>query len=60
MNIKDVEEFFKNLDIDYNLDYFNILLKELDCFAKINDLDLHINITDKVNHNTKLVIDMNE
>ena len=60
--IKDVLFDLKNTeDCDYGtLDYFNILIKELELFAKVNNIDLDINITDYTNHNTKLVIDINE
>lgn len=59
--LHDIKDCLQNLDYDdYTLDYFNILLKELDNFAEINDLDIHITITDEANHNTRLVIDMNK
>ena len=54
-----LQDYFDNADVDYaNLDELNVLIKELELFSKINDLDLHINITDKANRNTKLVMDI--
>lgn len=54
-----LRDYFDNADVDYNnLAEFDVLVKELELFSKINDLDLHINITDKTNHNTRLVVDI--
>lgn len=60
-HLNEVRDYLSSLELEfYTLDYFNILIKELEMFAKINDLDVHINITDETNHNTRLVIDINE
>ena len=54
-----LRDYFDNADVDYaNLDELNVLIKELELFSKINDLDLHINITDEANRNTRLVFNI--
>lgn len=52
---------FSESEVDYTeVEYFNVLLKELELFSKVNNIDLDIKIYDKTNNNTKLVVDMEQ
>lgn len=57
--VKHVSCDLNESEVDYTeVEYFNLLLKELELFSKVNNIDIDINIFDKVNNNTKLVVDI--
>lgn len=57
INLDDIDK----IDSDYGeLKYFNKVLKELELFSKVNNLDLDIKIFDKTNNNTKFVVEIEQ
>lgn len=57
INLDDIDK----MDCDYGeLKYFNKILKELELFSKVNNLDLDIKIFDKTNNNTKFVVEIEQ
>lgn len=54
-----VKDLKSKVDCDFkSLDWFDVLVHELELFSIETDMDLHINVVDKENHNTRLVIDI--
>lgn len=59
--VKHVLADLNESEADYTeVEYFNLLLKELELFSKVNNIDIDINIFDKTNNNTKLVVEIEQ
>lgn len=63
MQKEDLNKIFEILKDKVNFDFtslewLDVLVHELEIFSLETDIDLHINIIDKTNHNTRLVIDV--